>query len=73
MIFPNIFKTYSVRHYAVADRNKVVLGVKMGTLDEIRITLSIKKFKSLLDQLNKINDSLNGDGVSSAQKDKKTK
>lgn len=59
MIFPNIFKSYSIRHYASADANKVILGIKLGMIDEIKITLSTKRFLKILKQLNNISDKMN--------------
>jgi len=65
MIFGNIFRTYSVRHYATADRNKVVLGMKVGVLDEIKLTFSIKKFRQILQQLNEIDQAIGNNNESS--------
>lgn len=70
MIFPNIFKTISVRHYATADSSKIVLGIKMGVVDEIKITLSIEMFQSLVQRLNEISNSLSST-ASVAKKGKK--
>lgn len=50
----NVFKSYSIRHYADADKTKVVLGIKIGMIDEIKLTLSIKRFLKILNQLNEI-------------------
>ena len=58
MNLSNIFKTVSIRHYASTDKTKVILGIKWGVVDEIKVTLSMDMFNSVMKRLNEISEDI---------------